>query len=92
MISPVSGHFAQYSNSVAKMNASAAMMGSAMSRNGRCALGAVRRRVIELTGPVRYEMIVATEMTAASVPQPRKKNRKVNDTARLSHIAGRGTP
>ena len=37
-------------------------------------------------------MIVATEITAASVPQPRKKNRKMKDTTRLNHIAGRGMP
>ena len=37
-------------------------------------------------------MMVATEITAASVPQPRKKNRNRNDTARFSHMAGRGTP
>ena len=37
-------------------------------------------------------MMVATEITAASFPQPRKKNRKMNDTSRLNHIAGRGIP
>ncbi len=37
-------------------------------------------------------MIVATEITAASVPQPRKKNRNRNDTTRFTHIAARGTP
>ena len=37
-------------------------------------------------------MIVATEITAASEPQPRKKNRNMNDTARFTHIAGRGMP
>ena len=36
--------------------------------------------------------MVATEITAASLPQPRKKNRKTKDTARLNHIAGRGMP
>ena len=37
-------------------------------------------------------MIVATEITAASESQPRKKNRNRNATTRFSHIAGRGTP
>ena len=36
--------------------------------------------------------MVATEITAASFPQPRKKNRNVNDTTRLNHMAGRGMP
>src|SRR6185312_11427097 len=92
MISPVSGHFAQYSSSVEITNARQANTGSAGMRSGRASSAAVRRSVIALIGPVMYEMIVATEITAASLPQPRKKNRNTNETARLNHIAGRGTP
>ena len=53
MISPVSGHLAQYSNSVDMMKAIPASTDRPPSRSGRCSPGAVRRSVITLTGPVR---------------------------------------
>src|SRR5579875_872347 len=92
MISPVRGQRAQYRSSVANTNASPAINVSAGMRSGRCNSGAVRRSTVTLTGPVRYEMMVATEITSASVAQPRKKNMKMKATTRFSHIAGRGMP
>src|SRR5579864_344182 len=92
MISPVSGHFAQYRISDAQTNANGAITDMPRICNGRWRSVAARRSAIRLIGPVRYEITVATEITAASELQPRKKNRKMNDTSRLNHIAWRGTP
>lgn len=92
MISPVSGHLAQYRISEAQTKANGAISDRPGRRSGRCSPGELLRSDITLVGPVRYEITVATEMTAASAPQPRKKNRKMNDTARLNHMAERDTP
>ncbi|SPZ16736.1 Uncharacterised protein [Pseudomonas luteola] len=43
-----------------------------------------------LAGLVKQEITVATEITAASVSHPRKKNKKTNAITRFSHMAGRG--
>ncbi|MNC05231.1 hypothetical protein D3C77_521850 [compost metagenome] len=74
------------------MKANGAMMPMPFRRSGRWISGAVARSDIRLIGPVRNEITTATEITAASTPQPRKKNRKMKLTARFSHIAWRGTP
>src|SRR6516225_2342705 len=92
MISPVSGHFAQYRIIDAQTNANGAITFMNGTFSGRSMSVAARLSAIRLIGPVRYEITVATEITAASELQPRKKNRKMNDTSRLNHIAGRGTP
>ncbi|MNH23176.1 hypothetical protein D3C79_830630 [compost metagenome] len=84
---PVNGQRAQYNTSDAQMKANGAMTGMPFKRRGRLTSAACTRKDITLTGPVKNEMITATEITAASVPHPRKKNRKTKLTARFSHIA-----
>ena len=74
MICPVNGQHARYSTSDAQTNANGTTTGMHATRSGRGRSAACVRSAITLTGPVRSEMTVATEITAASVPQPRKKN------------------
>ena len=55
-------------------------------RSGRYKSVPVFLSVMTVTGPVRYEMSVATEIISASTPQPLNKNRKINDTAKLKTL------
>src|ERR1700761_1195301 len=92
MIQPVLGQRAQKSNSVDITKAIGAMIGMPEIRSGRCSVGAVRRKAMTLMGTTRYVMMVATEMTSAKPPQPLNLNKKMNDTTRISHMAGCGMP
>ncbi len=92
MTLPVSGQRPQYRTSEPKTIATGAMYGIARSLTGRLRSGERRRSDITATGPVMYEITVATETISASEPQPRKTARKRKAMNRFSTSAGRGTP